>query len=199
MRTRPSTRDLRLLIRSLLQESNGEDTPFETFEQIKGRFKRDPVARAYALFGYPERAVLPGAEIDNEYLSDVESAALRLLIVRMEQLFDGMPTRHSRGRSAREIYDDVRTAAANETMQAASTVLGRDDKVFDLLEADYNDLISKLDLRLMKELREFYKYVNSSDFKYYVSAVWAEPAAFSVEDDDYIEWSQTVVGHDTDD
>lgn len=193
-----SALSLRLLIRSLLQEHSGEAAPFETFEQIKGRFKRDPVARAYALFGYPERAVLPGAEIDNEYLSDVETAALRLLIVRMEQLFDGMARKYFWGKTASEIYDDVRLKAANETMQAASTVLGRDDKVFDLLEADYNDLISKLDARLMKELREFYKYVNSSDFKYYVGDAWAEPAAFSVEDDDYIEWSQTTVADDDD-
>ena len=193
-----SALSLRLLIRSLLQENSGEDAPFETFEQIKSRFKHDPVARAYALFGHPERAVLPGAEIDNEYLSDVETAALRLLIVRMEQLFDGMARKHFWGKTASEIYDDVRLKAANETMQAASTVLGRDGKEFDLLEADYNDLISKLDPRLMKELRAFYKHVNSSEFKYYTADAWAEPTGFSDEGDDYVEWSQTT-GADDDD
>ena len=70
-----SALSLRLLIRSLLQENSGEAAPFETFEQIKGRFKRDPVARAYALFEHPERAVLPGAEIDDEYLRDIEKSS----------------------------------------------------------------------------------------------------------------------------
>lgn len=207
-----SALSLRLLIRSLLQENSGEDAPFETFEQIKGRFKRDPVARAYALFERPERAVLPGAEIDDEYLRDIETAALSIMIVRMEQIFDEKAASYFRKDSAREIYDKVRTAAVNETMQGASAILARSDKMFDLLEEDYNELLSKLDIRLKKQLRESTaKHGKESNFKYHVSDAWwpssEDTSTGNVsttnfmgdEDEDYIEWSKTVVGHDTDD